>query len=88
LLALTLIMGVALALPAAHTQSLHAPHASQRADAPERSCSLNACGAFLLDRALPLLGFTSLLTLLLNLRPHTPLRITAVIDPPPRLALN
>ena len=84
-LALTLIVvGVAIALPAAHAQSLHTPDAGHGAGTSDRDCSLSTCGAFMPDWVALHFMITLAATALLELRSSLPLSIPLIIDPPPR----
>ena len=79
-----LIVGFAVALPAAHAASLHAPHAADTPDAPDRQCSLVACGAFTLERASVLLAFAAIVLTLIGPRFNPPPHVRLALDPPPR----
>ncbi|HEY4690708.1 MAG TPA: hypothetical protein VIK33_15440 [Anaerolineae bacterium] len=86
LMVAALIVGVALALPMAHTASLHAPHANSGVGAVDRHCSLATCGA------VSLVGMPVLFTLATLVLSLTELRIVLArknpltLDPPPRFA--
>jgi len=80
-----LIAGVMLALPAAHTISLHASHANHVPSAPDRDCSLSTCGALVLEQVY-LFALVSLVLMLIDLRPILRVHIPRPIDPPPRFA--
>ena len=81
-----LIVGVAVALPAAHTASLHAPHASNGAGSADRHCSLATCGAISLVGLPVLFTPTTLMLSIVELRIVLVRKNPLTLDPPPRFA--
>jgi hypothetical protein len=83
-----IVIGVAVALPAAHALSLHAAHSAHTAHngpgVADRNCSLASCGAFALDGAWALLALASIVTLLSDPGSIFSFPILLSVDPPPR----
>lgn len=79
-----LVAGFVGALPAAHAASLHAPHAADAPNAPDRQCSLVTCDAFTLDATLLVTLFAAIVVLLVGSSFDLPLYVRLILDPPPR----
>jgi len=86
LIAVLIIIGVAVALPAAHTGALHTPHTAHGSGASDHDCSLAACSALALEWTPSLFVLVSLVIVLVNLRPILRVHVPRLIDPPPRFA--
>ena len=80
-----LIASFAIALPSAHAASLHTPHTANTPTAPDRRCSLAACGVFTLDGTLLLIPFAAIILALIGSRFDPPLYVRLILDPPPRV---
>ena len=85
LLVAALIVGVVVALPAAHAASLQAPHANNGVGIIDRHCSPATCDAFTPSLVMSLMALVCIAAVLVDPRSGNVLYLPPALDPPPRL---